>query len=365
MKKIVFGITSLTVGGAERVLVDLANALRGRYDITILTLYPEGALEKQLNKKIEVKSIFKKPYSNYNRLQKILLSLAFVFNSTRKNIYNKYIKNKYDVEIAFLEGPITTLFSANEKHSSIAWIHNDMSLVFGSNLKAKMKKKMNQTIYSKYKDLVFVSNDNLDKFNKIFNIKNNKHIIYNYLDIESVIKKSNEFMPTEIKNDMPSFLVVARLVDQKGLFRLLEVHKDLLEEGLKHNIYVAGDGPLKDKIVQKINEYGVSNSFVLLGQQINPYPYIKKANIFMLPSLYEGYGMVIVEARILDKYILITDTAAREALGDYKNAMVVSNNKKGLYEGIKKIINKEYKIHNPKPYSNKDILNDIIKLIES
>ena len=53
MKKILFGITSLTLGGAERVLVDLANALCDKYEITIFTIYAKGELEKQLNNKIK------------------------------------------------------------------------------------------------------------------------------------------------------------------------------------------------------------------------------------------------------------------------------------------------------------------------
>ena len=49
MKKIVFGITSLGIGGAERVLVDIANKLQSEYEITIFTLYKGGAFEKELN----------------------------------------------------------------------------------------------------------------------------------------------------------------------------------------------------------------------------------------------------------------------------------------------------------------------------
>ena len=48
MKKILFGITSLTLGGAERTLVDIANQLCNRYEITIFTLYAKGELEKEL-----------------------------------------------------------------------------------------------------------------------------------------------------------------------------------------------------------------------------------------------------------------------------------------------------------------------------
>lgn len=60
MKKILFGITSLTLGGAERVLVDLSNALCDKYEITIFTIYAKGELEKQLNNKIKLKAYMMK-----------------------------------------------------------------------------------------------------------------------------------------------------------------------------------------------------------------------------------------------------------------------------------------------------------------
>ena len=71
MKKVLFGITGLTVGGAERVLVDIANRLCDKYDITIFTIYGKGILQYQLNRKIKVVSLFKYKYQDYNFWQKI------------------------------------------------------------------------------------------------------------------------------------------------------------------------------------------------------------------------------------------------------------------------------------------------------
>ena len=76
MKKIVFGITSLTLGGAERVLVDLANELSNKkeYQITIFTIYRKGELEKQLSERVIVKSIYEKAYKDLDKIkQKIFI----------------------------------------------------------------------------------------------------------------------------------------------------------------------------------------------------------------------------------------------------------------------------------------------------
>ena len=89
MKKIIFGITSLTLGGAERVLVDLANKMSERFDITIFMLYSNGELETELNKKIKLKTLYSKKYTELTFLEKILASLKVLIN--KKKI--RYSKN--------------------------------------------------------------------------------------------------------------------------------------------------------------------------------------------------------------------------------------------------------------------------------
>ncbi len=63
MKKIIFGITSLTLGGAERVLVDIANRLKDDYDITIFTIYGKGIFEYELYKKIKIIILYNFSYN--------------------------------------------------------------------------------------------------------------------------------------------------------------------------------------------------------------------------------------------------------------------------------------------------------------
>ena len=114
--------------------------------MTIFTIYSKGELEKQLSDKVKLKSLF--------------------------SVKNNNVKK-------------------------IAWIHNDISQVFGRGLKSKIKKRIDRKIYSKYKTLVFVSRDNLKKFNQIYkDIRNQylepikKEVIYNYIDKEVVKKKA-------------------------------------------------------------------------------------------------------------------------------------------------------------------------------
>lgn len=375
MKKILFGITSLTLGGAERVLVDLANALCDKYEITIFTIYAKGELEKQLNNKIKLKSLYDEAYLELSPLKrKFVVPLEVLL--LKKKIYKKYIKDNYDVEIAFLEGPITRLLSINNKNTKkIAWIHNDITKVFGNGLKSKLKKILDKRIYSKYDTIVFVSEDNLKKFNKEYKDIRNKYlepikkeVIYNYIDKENIIKKAEEKNDIVFNKDRINFVTVARLVEQKGIDRLIEIHSRLIKNGLKHNFYIIGDGPEKEKLEILIKKQKIEETFKLLGKKENPYPYIKKADYFCLLSRFEGYGMVIEEAKILDKPIIITDTAAREAVGNYENARIFKNTEDGIYNGLENIIlnnNKEkLKNDNKFEYDNKNIIEKIERLME-
>lgn len=364
MKKLLFGITSLTIGGAERVLVDLANELCEKYEITIFTIYPNGEFEKNLSPKIKLKSLYNMQYKELSKLQKILIPLQVWLQ--QRSIYKKYIKNDYDVEIAFLEGAITRIFSTkNEETTKIAWIHNDISRVFGDNIKSKIKKFVDKKIYSKFDKLIFVSKDNMEKFEEVYNNTVPKEVIYNYVNSDNVIFKAQETPDVEFDNNTINFVTVARLVEQKALDRLIKAHSKLIKEGFKHNFYIIGEGPEKDKLEKMIRENQVQETFKLLGKRENPYPYMKNADYFCLLSHFEGYPMVVEEAKILNKQILITDTAAREVVRDYENSQIFENSEEGIYNGLKDIIKNGKKENNntENNYNNQYIIKKIIELV--
>ena len=408
--KICFGITKLGIGGAERVLVDSANELSNEYDITIFSIYGGGELEKELNSKIKKISIFKKEIKN-----KFVPIYVLICG---KHIYNKYLRENFDVDIAFLEGPITRIFAYNGNKRKIAWIHNDISEVFGKDKKAEIKRKIDKFFYKKYDQIIFVSEQNKKAFENVYGDISKRKIIYNYINKDRVLKlaeeklqnknrlnvnnisvkshnnkkitkskkahRSNEkkvnekdfsvFKSKEIDEIMrkdydfeKNFIVVSRLVKQKAIDRLIRVHKKLIDEGLKHKIYVIGDGEEKENLLNLVEELNINDSFIFLGQIENPYPYIKKADFFALLSYFEGYGMVLEEAKILNKPILVTNTAAAEAVKDYDKKLVIENNEEAIFESLKKVILGECKFLEEKSldynYDNKYLLEQIKQIL--
>lgn len=342
MKKIIFGITSLTIGGAERVLVDLANRLSEEYNVTIFTIYDGGELKKELNSKIKKIALYRKPYAELSKIEKIKASLKLMIYKNK--IFEAIMKRGFDTQIAFLEGPVTRLFASKSYATKIAWIHNDISKVYGNGIKAFIKKLVDGQMYKKYDKLIFVSKENQDDFNKEYKWakKNNQEIIRNYIDYKKVLEKSEKEENVPFNEKDINLLTVCRLVEQKALDRFIKVQKQLETDGIHTKIYIVGDGPQRYHLQKEIDELGLTESFILLGQKENPYPYIKKCDYFCLLSYYEGYGMVLEEAKILNKPIILTNTAARECAVGYNKAIILDN----TYEGIVKGLEKELKNDN-------------------
>lgn len=390
MKKIIFGITGLTLGGAERVLVDISNRLVEKYDVTIFTIYANGELEKELNPKIHHISLYDYRYDNLQGIKKKIVPLKVLLN--QKKIFKKYIDNEdYFAQIAFLEGAITRIFSVKSKKNTtkLAWIHNDISKVFGRGIKSKIKRILDRNIYEKYDTLVFVSMDNLDKFNKLYDDMDLPHetVINNYIDSNRILKLAEEKVEQDIFNGNEekhnikednakrnrntkdvNLVQVSRLVEQKAIDRLIKVHTKLIKEGNNHKIFIIGDGPLKEKLEKQIQENGVTKTFILLGAKQNPYSYVKKADYLCLFSNFEGYPMVIEEAKILRKFILATNTATREVLINYPYSQLVDNSEEGIEKAIKFAIKNKKKISqidNKYVYDNDKIINKIEKIIEA
>ena len=366
-RKICFGITKLGIGGAERVLVDVVNEISSEYDITIFSIYGGGELERELSSKIKLVSLFRQ--EKRNKLIPIYVLIC------GKLIYNKFLKRNYDVDIAFLEGPVTRIFAYKGNSKKLAWVHNDISKVYGKNKKAQIKLYIDKWFYKKYDKIVFVSEQNKKAFENVYKKICERKVIYNYINKERVLRLSEEKKEEKLIKDIAkkdnnyekNFVVVSRLVKQKAIDRLIRVHKKLMDQGLNHKIYVIGDGKEKRKLIMMSKELSVEDSFVFLGSKNNPYPYIKEADFFALFSYYEGYGMVLEEAKILNKPILITNTASVEATNNYDKKLVIDNNEEAIFEALKKILLGEIDFLEPEysnyNYDNKYLIEQIKGLL--
>ena len=155
-----------------------------------------------------------------------------------------------------------------------------------------------------------------------------------------------------------NILSVGRLVEQKGYERAIDVFYRLKQEGYKFKWYIIGDGILKKGIQKKINELELNKNICLLGIKDNPYPYIRQCNLFFLPSLYEGFPTVTIEAKVLEKPVLSTEVSGiKEQIINGETGIIVDNNQLSIYFELKSILKNTNSI---KSFSSKNGLENII-----
>jgi glycosyltransferase involved in cell wall biosynthesis len=116
----------------------------------------------------------------------------------------------------------------------------------------------------------------------------NVHVINNPLTIKRPL--SAEKLPKE-----KIILFASRLVSEKGVDKLLDIWAEFSINNLDWKLQIVGDGPLMDFVISYIKEHNLKNVFIE-GYQSNMIPYFEKASILCMTSIYEGWGLVIVEA---------------------------------------------------------------------
>ena len=134
-------------------------------------------------------------------------------------------------------------------------------------------------------------------------------------------------------------LSVGRLAPQKGFDLAIEVHAQLLRAGYPHRWYVLGQGPEEAALRKLIRERGVEDTFLLLGVQVNPYPFFAQCDLYVQPSRYEGYCLTVAEARAFAKPIVCTDFAgAREQIEDGVTGRVVPYETGSIFGAVRELL---------------------------
>lgn len=371
-KKILFLIESFAGGGVEKVFIDLINNMDiSKYDITVMSIWDYGVRKKDLRKDVKYKSIF----PNIKGISKIFHN--FVEKSDGKLLYKLGIREKYDIEIAFIEGRATKIIGASSNPNSrkIAWVHIDLSQGHWTNMVFNKSLEKEKECYKRFNDIIFVSNSAKEGFKKLFGDDfDNLQVKYNPIIEGDVIKKSQEVVDDiEKPKDKKLLVTSGRLVSQKGYESLLEVCNRLNKDKLDYELWILGEGWAREKLEELIDKYKLNN-VKLLGFKENPYKYIKHGDLFVCSSKNEGFSLVIAEAMILGLPVVSTNCSGPNELlnfGEY--GFMVENTEEALYKGLKEILRDEeklrYYIEKSKERINffnyKDRISDIERLFSN
>lgn len=309
--KVLFRHRSMEMGGVEKVLLSLLENLDPeKFELTVLLNLNQGELRNEIPTHIRKVVLAKgrEDLSGNILIQKIqLVARRLKLEKLRRNpqiIDRDYLKKSFDIEIAMTYNDFEpVLNSSNKKSKKIGWFHSEINERQLAVLVPQILKQFPQ-----FDHMVYCS-ENIRK------LMHREHPNLAYPP-ESVIK--NAVSTTEIRRkavafvpEMPSapvFVAVGRLNTRKGFHKLMEAHAKLILEGFQHTVMIIGDGEERANLFEQRKKLNVEETFILAGNQMNPYPYIKNADFFVLPSESEAWPLVIAEALILQKPIIATDT---------------------------------------------------------
>lgn len=334
MKTVLFLIPTLGGGGAEKVLVNLANNLdKNKYDVSIQTIFKAGINSQFLNENVHLLEGRFKQFSGNVLLQKFF---------SPRFLYERIVKKRYDIVVSYLEGVSMRIVAGCPFADSqlLAWIHVEHnSSAHASSYYRSYKEAC--LCNERFKKIICVAKSVEDNFNAWFHQESKTQVLYNILEVDAIQKRGAQSIPQNFFSNEINVVSVGRLIEQKGYDRLAIAHKRLLDEGLKHHIYILGNGNRK-YITSLIHQLGVSSTFHLLGFEKNPYKYISKADVFVCSSRREGFSTAVTEALILGVPIVSTlVSGAQELLGDNNEfGIVTENSEEGIYFGLYEMLNK-------------------------
>ncbi|CAN7713315.1 glycosyltransferase [Paenibacillus sp. LjRoot153] len=359
-KKILFVIDSLHSGGAEKSLISLLTLFDYEsYEVDLLMFLPNGLYFPLIPKEVRVLDVPNAIQRKRNRVMEV------VKNGDLKTLYtriglaldhrNPYVNNKmhgaqinwkwmsnsinkldqnYEVAIAYSQG-MPTYFVAEKVNANkkISWFNTDYK-------SARYNKDFDFKYFNKIDKIVTVSEACKDVLSENFeNISEKFEVIYDIVSPKLINEMSIRNSGFEDSNDGIRILTIGRFVDAKGYDLAIDACYLLKSEGVNFKWYALGEGPLKLNIEQRIKEKNLEDTFILLGVDANPYPYIKNTDIYVQPSRFEGKPIAVNEAKVLCKPIVVTKfSTVNSQITDEENGIIVDMNSNDIYKGIKKMI---------------------------
>jgi glycosyltransferase involved in cell wall biosynthesis len=358
-KDLLFVMNNLVCGGAEKALVSLLQSLDySKYNVDLYLFKKEGLFLSQVPGAVTILAAPKNyPYFDMSLKRAIIENLKrgnlkVVFyriivglinktekgNAVREQKVWKYLrhvlphlKKEYDVAIGFLE-KTPNYFCVDNVTSKlkIGYVMNDYE-------KLKMNKEIDNHYFSKLDYVVQDSEESNATMAKVFpQFKDKLVVVKSIMSPVTIRKLANEKVV-----DFPSgftIVSVGRLTYQKGYDLAMEAMKIFSEKGHSFNWVVLGEGEDKLKLQQLVADYNLESKTTFLGIKENHYPYLKQADIFLHTARFEGYGIVVQEAKILNKPILLTDfNTSKTHITNGVNGLIVPMDPKSIALGLERL----------------------------
>ena len=367
-KKVIFRSGSLRMGGLERVLIEVLQTIdKEKFDIYLVIdddCGKENIFEKDIPK--DIPYFFLKPEKLIRETEKykekkknIIYKLMYNLMMEKENkvMYRnmqRILKDIGEIDVIVdFDGGASKYIEKLDIKKKIVWIHNSIP-----NLKKKEGKiKRFGKRLEKYDRVVAICDEMKEEIENIYpNLKGKVSRIYNPFNferIEKLMEDERELTKEQKKMLNEDYCIaIARLDNvQKDFLTLVRAYKFVKESGIQDKLYIIGDGPSKEEIINEIKKLSLEENIKLIGLSKNPYIWLKNSKLFVHSSKYEGLPTVLIEALICNKMIISSNcpTGPKEILknencgklfevgnikelGDYLIEFLTNKNNRELYE---------------------------------
>lgn len=333
MKKIAIFQSDFKVGGIQKALLNILGDID--YDKCIVDVYVyDDKVFFELPEHENLNIIFCRPYPFLNRL--------VYFDILRRFAPKPVTGTEYDVAIDFNsyrnECAIGALSVKAKKR--VMWIHNDVEIKKRSEPKYKVLWHFFKGKLKYFDEFAAVSPGIIDGFRRVSGIYDKKITpIPNHIDTAEIFRKAEQPLDFEVDPAQYNLCTMGRICHQKGFDILAGYMAKVHQARPDIHLYLLGDGPDREKLEQQIAELGLQDTITLLGNQSNPFNYLKKMDGFVLTSRYEGQGLVIWEAKTLGLEIFITDNLEKynpgiSGYGDIVAALISAQRKEKIPDDL-------------------------------
>lgn len=329
MKRVLILTTSIGGGGAERNAALLSRFLNAKVFLAVYETkshsYPHGG--QLINLKIKPnRGVYKKIKSLF---------------AQRRKLINLKRELNIDAVISFLDPPNFLNLVAKNNRKSIVTIRNFKTLkdVEISTRIERIQNWLLTKLYNKADKVVVLTQEMKEDMILNYNVNQERlKVIPNGTDIDAIqaamVESIPDFMNSLFGNKV--LVTVGKLLPQKGHVSLIRIFHGIKEKLLKSKLIIIGQGQLETALIKLASSLGLrcytpeminkgipvaDYDVFFLGFQSNPFKYIARSSVFILPSLFEGFPNVIIEAMACKCPIVSSDckSGPREIIAPGKN----------------------------------------------
>lgn len=363
MKRILFVIHRMGMGGAEKSLISLLECLpQDRWEIDLIVASPYGEhmseipayvhLLKRDRGLYEFENLsvpFSKRTKKISGLGELWRQLRWKLAGRRNSMELNHserrwqgwgkdipgLKKEYDLAISYMDGLCNYYVIDKVKAKrKILWVHNEFA-------KLGYHQDYEKNYFEKADAIVTISQSCAQDIQRVFPEYADKLVVLENISAAGSIYKlaQQRIGDSYFAFSGSKLLSIGRLSPQKNFELAIRAAKCMKEQGAAFLWYILGEGELRQKLTREIEEAGVSDCVKLAGERSNPYPYLAACDVFVQSSQYEGKSIALDEAKILHKPIVVTNyTTVVNSITDGVNGSIVPMDASEMAKAILRLL---------------------------